>query len=85
MSVKGAGDRRRGSGRGGGDRSRGPGGSEQCGTPAAGVGRLGWPPDLSQLSGKTVVWATGQDYGFSDPALNSTDQTTLTNFLNGGG
>ncbi|MDP9439523.1 MAG: S8 family serine peptidase [Actinomycetota bacterium] len=43
-------------------------------------------PDLSQLSGKTVVWATGQDYGYGDDvALNSTDQTTLTNFLNGGG
>jgi subtilisin family serine protease len=43
-------------------------------------------PDLSQLSGNTVVWATGGDFGCGDQAaLNLTDQTTLTNFLNGGG
>ncbi len=43
-------------------------------------------PSLSQLSGKTVVWATGQDYGCEpDSALTPTDQTTLTDFLNGGG
>jgi alpha-tubulin suppressor-like RCC1 family protein/subtilisin family serine protease len=55
-------------------------------------------PDLSQLSGKTVVWATGQAY-LSDgdyiwecgcvqiwsTTLTSTDQATLTQFLNGGG
>ena len=43
-------------------------------------------PGLSQLSGKTVVWATGWDFGCdSDAALTPTDQTTLTNFLAGGG
>ncbi len=49
-------------------------------------------PPLSQLSGKTVVWATGQAWfsGFDSnfnfiPTLTSTDQSTLTNFLNGGG
>ena len=43
-------------------------------------------PSLSQLSGKTVVWSTGQDYGCEpDSALTPTDQTTLTDFLNGGG
>jgi alpha-tubulin suppressor-like RCC1 family protein/subtilisin family serine protease len=55
-------------------------------------------PALSQLSGKTVVWATGQAYlsdGFYYPesgyvqvtntTLTSTDQATLTQFLNGGG
>jgi alpha-tubulin suppressor-like RCC1 family protein/subtilisin family serine protease len=49
-------------------------------------------PALSQLSGKTVVWATGQAYlsndnGYyiTDTTLTSTDQATLTQFLNGGG
>jgi len=49
-------------------------------------------PALSQLSGKTVVWATGQaslsnDNGewITDTTLTSTDQATLTQFLNGGG
>lgn len=43
-------------------------------------------PGLSQLSGKTVVWATGWDFGCdADAALTPTDQTTLTNFLAGGG
>ena len=43
-------------------------------------------PGLSQLSGKTVVWATGQDFGCDpDAALSQADQTTLTNFLDGGG
>src|SRR5829696_5944725 len=49
-------------------------------------------PALSQLSGKTVVWATGQAYlsndngeWITDTTLTSTDQATLTQFLNGGG
>ena len=55
-------------------------------------------PALSQLSGKTVVWATGQaylsdgiyysEYGYvqiTSTTLTSTDQATLTQFLNGGG
>jgi subtilisin family serine protease len=50
-------------------------------------------PDLSQLSGKTVVWATGQawfsqhdsDYNITKTTLTDTDQQTLTDFLNGGG
>jgi subtilisin family serine protease len=49
-------------------------------------------PALSQLSGKTVVWATGQAYFSADDGyyvtettLTSTDQATLTQFLNGGG
>jgi subtilisin family serine protease len=44
-------------------------------------------PALSQLSGKTVVWATGQAFssGAAGTTLTATDQTTLTNFLNGGG
>jgi subtilisin family serine protease len=43
-------------------------------------------PDLSQLSGKTVVWATGQaSNSGASPTLTSTDQQTLTDFLNGGG
>ena len=43
-------------------------------------------PGLSQLSGKTVVWATGYDFGCdADAALTPTDQATLTNFLGGGG
>ena len=54
-------------------------------------------PALSQLSGKTVVWATGQaylsdgiyysEYGYvqiTSTTLTSTDQATLTQFLNGG-
>ncbi len=50
-------------------------------------------PPLSQLSGKTVVWATGEAFfsGFNEDfttipeILTPADQTTLTNFLNGGG
>src|SRR5215208_921824 len=49
-------------------------------------------PALSQLSGKTVVWATGQAYlsndngeWITDTTLTSTDQATLTQFLGGGG
>ena len=49
-------------------------------------------PSLSKLSGKTVVWATGQasfsaDNGtfFTQPALTTTDQVTLRDFLNAGG
>jgi subtilisin family serine protease len=44
-------------------------------------------PSLSQLSGSTVVWATGQAFssGSAGPTLTSTDQSTLTNFLKGGG
>jgi subtilisin family serine protease len=49
-------------------------------------------PPLSQLQGKTVVWATGGAFfsGFDDnfntiPVLTSADQKTLTDFLNGGG
>jgi subtilisin family serine protease len=49
-------------------------------------------PSLSQISGKTVVWATGEAFysGFDAdfntiPNLSTADQTTLTNFLNGGG
>ncbi|HET7480188.1 MAG TPA: S8 family serine peptidase [Rubrobacteraceae bacterium] len=49
-------------------------------------------PSLAQLSGKTVVWATGETFysGFDAdfniiPALTPADLTTLTNFLNGGG
>jgi hypothetical protein len=55
-------------------------------------------PALSQLSGKTVVWATGQaylsdgiyysEYGYvqiTSTTLTSTAQATLTQFLNGGG
>ena len=50
-------------------------------------------PSLSQLSGKTVVWATGEAFfsGWDSNGnmiyeiLTPTDQTTLTNFLNGGG
>jgi subtilisin family serine protease len=55
-------------------------------------------PALSQLSGKTVVWATGQAYlsdgiyysesGYvqiTSTTLTSTDQATLTQFLNSGG
>jgi subtilisin family serine protease len=44
-------------------------------------------PALSALTGKTVVWATGQEFD-SDGAgttLTATDQATLTNFLGGGG
>lgn len=44
-------------------------------------------PALSALTGKTVVWATGQEFN-SDAAgttLTATDQATLTDFLNGGG
>jgi len=41
-------------------------------------------PTLSQLQGKTVVWATGGAYS-PNPNLTTADQTTLTNFLNGGG
>jgi len=44
-------------------------------------------PALSALTGKSVVWATGQEFD-SDGAgttLTATDQTTLTNFLGGGG
>jgi subtilisin family serine protease len=49
-------------------------------------------PSLSQLSGKTVVWATGEafysgfdaDFNFI-PNLSPADQATLTNFLSGGG
>jgi subtilisin family serine protease len=55
-------------------------------------------PAPSQLSGKTVVWDTGQAYlsdgiyysesGYvqiTSTTLTSTDQATLTQFLNGGG
>jgi subtilisin family serine protease len=44
-------------------------------------------PDLTQLSGKTVVWATGRasSSGSAGTTLTTTDQATLTNFLNGGG
>ncbi len=44
-------------------------------------------PNLDQLQGKTVVWATGQAFnsGSGATTLTSTDQSTLTNFLNGGG
>ena len=48
-------------------------------------------PSLSQLKGKTVLWATGQvnnsgssTYG-TMTTLTNTDQQTLTDFLNGGG
>ncbi len=49
-------------------------------------------PGLTALQGKVVVWATGLSYssgpnssGYLTPTLTSTDQTTLTNFLAGGG
>ncbi len=52
-------------------------------------------PALSQLSGKTVVWATGQacdsddstcwGFGGSSTTLTANDQATLSSFLNGGG
>jgi len=44
-------------------------------------------PALSQLQGKTVVWATGQAFssGSAGTTLTATDLRTLTNFLNGGG
>jgi subtilisin family serine protease len=49
-------------------------------------------PSLSELSGKTVVWSTGESFysGFDSEInfiwnLTPADQTTLTNFLNGGG
>ena len=50
-------------------------------------------PPLSELSGKTVVWATGEAFfsGWDSNGnmiyeiLTPADQTTLTNFLNGGG
>ncbi len=44
-------------------------------------------PTLSQLSGKTVVWATGRalDSGAAGTTLTPSDQTILTDFLNGGG
>jgi subtilisin family serine protease len=44
-------------------------------------------PDLSKLQGKTVVWATGQAFnsGSGHTTLTSSDQATLTSFLNDGG
>ena len=53
-------------------------------------------PDLSQLSGKTVVWSTGQAYAsdhfsssemyyITKTTLTDADQTTLKNFLDAGG
>ena len=50
-------------------------------------------PSLSHLSGKTVVWATGEAFfsGWDSNGnmiyeiLTPADQATLTNFLNGGG
>ena len=49
-------------------------------------------PALAQLSGKTVVWSTGQAYlsndngeWITDTTLTSTDQANLIQFLNGGG
>ena len=44
-------------------------------------------PGLSQLQGKTVVWATGWSSSSSSfaPTLTSADRATLTDFLNGGG
>jgi subtilisin family serine protease len=44
-------------------------------------------PALSALTGKTVVWATGQEIGSeaAGTTLTATDQATLTNFLGGGG
>ncbi len=51
-------------------------------------------PALSQLSGKTVVWATGKACDSDNSTcigsgtsttLTGNDQATLTNFLNGGG
>jgi alpha-tubulin suppressor-like RCC1 family protein/subtilisin family serine protease len=53
-------------------------------------------PNLSQLSGKTVVWSTGQAYAsdhfsssemyyITKTTLTEADQTTLKNFLDGGG
>jgi subtilisin family serine protease len=44
-------------------------------------------PALSQLSGKIVVWATGQAFnsGTGATTLTSADQTTLTNLLDGSG
>jgi len=44
-------------------------------------------PALSQLEGKTVVWATGwaDSSGSGATTLTTSDQQTLTNFLNGGG
>ena len=50
-------------------------------------------PPLSELSGKTVVWATGEAFfsgwdsngNMIHEILTPADQTTLTDFLNGGG
>ena len=49
-------------------------------------------PALAQLSGKTVVWSTGQAYlsndngeWITDTTLTSTDQANLIQFLNSGG
>ncbi|HET7270638.1 MAG TPA: S8 family serine peptidase, partial [Rubrobacter sp.] len=43
-------------------------------------------PSYEELSGKTVVWATGYAYNsYWGTTLTSTDQDTLTRFLNDGG
>ncbi len=58
------------------------------------VGDANGPP-LSQLTGKTVVWATGEAYGSREydedglpiyyANISEADRETLTSFLNGGG
>ncbi len=45
-------------------------------------------PDLAALSGKVVVWETGDDFGWSDIGslpLMPADLTTLDSFVSGGG